>query len=406
MKIVDVSEFYAERGGGVRTYSEHKLRAASALGHELVIIAPGPRDAESVCAQGRVVWVASPRLPLDPRYHVFTSNRAVHAALARERPDVIEGSSPWLGGWAAGSFPTSALKSLIFHQDVVAVYGHTLLDWALSAERIDASCGPYFRYVRRLARSFDLTVTAGAWLENRLQAHGVANARTVPFGCDTAAFRVAERDVSLRDSLLERTGVPRHGALLVTVARHHPEKRLGTLFQALRVVRRQRPVGLVVYGDGPLHTLVRHWARRAGGVYLAGHTRDRYELARVMASADALLHGSSAETYGLAVAEALAAGLPVIVPDRGGAAELTSASVGEHYPTGDVQACAAAIHRLLDRPAAALRMAARSHALRQVRSLDQHFEELFALYASRLAQTAGVRRASAATLESRPSVHG
>ena len=36
MKIVDVAEFYAEQGGGVRTYVNHKLRAAAAAGHEAV----------------------------------------------------------------------------------------------------------------------------------------------------------------------------------------------------------------------------------------------------------------------------------------------------------------------------------------------------------------------------------
>jgi len=43
VKIVDVAEFYAERGGGVRTYVNQKLAAAAAAGHEAVVIAPGPR---------------------------------------------------------------------------------------------------------------------------------------------------------------------------------------------------------------------------------------------------------------------------------------------------------------------------------------------------------------------------
>src|SRR5262245_8268794 len=46
VKIVDVNEFYAEQGGGVRRYVDAKLAAGARLGHEVVVIAPGPRDGE------------------------------------------------------------------------------------------------------------------------------------------------------------------------------------------------------------------------------------------------------------------------------------------------------------------------------------------------------------------------
>ena len=42
MKIVDVAEFYAELGSGVRTYINQKLEAGARAGHEVVVIAPGP----------------------------------------------------------------------------------------------------------------------------------------------------------------------------------------------------------------------------------------------------------------------------------------------------------------------------------------------------------------------------
>ncbi|MEO1339430.1 MAG: glycosyltransferase, partial [Myxococcota bacterium] len=99
MKVVDVAEFYAEKGGGVKTYLDQKLRAGSAAGHEVVVLAPGPEDAEEERHGGRVVWIKSPKVPGDPRYHLFIDRRAVHAALDRERPNVVEGSSVYGGGW-------------------------------------------------------------------------------------------------------------------------------------------------------------------------------------------------------------------------------------------------------------------------------------------------------------------
>lgn len=380
VKILDVSEFYSDLGGGVRTYTNQKLGAAAALGHELVVVAPGPRDGDEQRHGGRVLWIESPRFPLDARYHVFARPGAVHRAIARERPEVVEGSSVWSGGWFAASAPSRALKALVFHQDPVAVYPQTLLDGVLTPARIDRLCAPYWTFLRRLSSRFDLTVAASSWLAGRLSAQGLGNARAVPFGSDTAPSALRPRDPRLRAQLLASTGTPEHGTLLVCVSRHHPEKRLGTLCRAVQALRRRLPVGLAIFGDGPLRPLVQRWAARAPGVCVAGFERDRDKLATILASADALLHGSAAETYGIAVAEALSAGLPVIVPDRGGAAELAHASCAEFYRAGDVQACAAAIEALIARAGEPLRRAAAAHAACQVRGQSEHFRELFALY--------------------------
>jgi alpha-1,6-mannosyltransferase len=304
----------------------------------------------------------------------------VHRAIARERPDVVEGSSVWSGGWFAASAPCPALKALVFHQDPVAVYPQTLLDGLLAPARIDGLCAPYWRFLERLSARFDLTVTASAWLARRLSLQGIENARAVPFGSDAGPFAPARRDPQLRARLLAETGTPEHGTLLVSVSRHHPEKRLRTLCRAVQALRARLPVGLVIFGDGPLRALVERWAARAPGVCLAGFVSDRARLASALASADALLHGSSAETYGSAVAEALRAGLPVIVPERGGAAELADASCAEFYRPGDVGACAAAIEALIARAREPLRSAAAAHAARSLRGTDAHFQELFALY--------------------------
>src|SRR5690606_10661896 len=158
MKVVDVNEFYAERGGGVRTYVNAKLEAARALGHELVVIAPGPEDRAEERLGGRVVWVKGPPMPLDPRYYVLYREKAVHELLALERPDVVEGSSPWTAGWFAARYRGPGLKSLIYHQDPVAVYPHTFLDRWVRPRTLDAACAPYWAMLRKLAAHYDTTV--------------------------------------------------------------------------------------------------------------------------------------------------------------------------------------------------------------------------------------------------------
>ena len=380
MKVLDVAEFYAEKGGGVKTYLDQKLRAGSAAGHEVVILAPGPHDGQEERHGGRIIWLKSPKVPGDPRYHLFVNRKGVHALLDQERPDVIEGSSVYGGGWFTANWPGKAVRSLVFHQDPVAALGHPLLDRFVSARRIDSAAAPFWAYLRRLCERFDTTVVAGEWLQARLTKFGLPRVQAVPFGIDPTPFRSAERDDDLRRSLLARARVPADAPLLVTVSRHHPEKRLFTLMQAVRRLGGAQPIGLAIFGDGPLRKRVEAEAAKGPGVVVAGYTRDRAELATALASADALLHGSAAETYGLVVAEAMCAGTPLIVPNVGGAADLADPAYAEVYPPGDVDKCAAAIRRLLSREPRRLRVAC-LEASRTVRTLDDHFEALFAHYA-------------------------
>ncbi len=84
-----------------------------------------------------------------------------------------------------------------------------------------------------------------------------------------------------------------------------------------------------------------------GAVQFTGAVDDvRAELA----GATCLLHCAEREPFGLVVAEALAAGRPVVVPAGGGPAEIADGSCGVLYPPGDVEAAAAAIVSLVRQP--------------------------------------------------------
>src|ERR1700745_2658634 len=52
MKILDVTEFYSERGGGVRSHLALKGHVLCQLGHEHVVVAPGSHDDETLLVGG------------------------------------------------------------------------------------------------------------------------------------------------------------------------------------------------------------------------------------------------------------------------------------------------------------------------------------------------------------------
>ena len=82
MRIVDVNELYSPTGGGVRTYIDAKMAIMAAMGHELIVIAPGRRDQVIERAGGgRVIYVKSPGIPFDRNYGLFRDAAPIHALL-------------------------------------------------------------------------------------------------------------------------------------------------------------------------------------------------------------------------------------------------------------------------------------------------------------------------------------
>jgi alpha-1,6-mannosyltransferase len=209
--------------------------------------------------------------------------------------------------------------------------------------------------------------------------------RTVPFGIDHEHFGPERRDEAFRRELLgELAGDP--AARLVLIAgRLAADKRQGMLVSALERLAERRPIGLVLLGDGPERERLEERGRRLRSFRAFRFTRDRAEYARLLASVDALIHGTLCETFGFLLAECLASGTPLVAPDRGGAADLAGPDWSETYPAhGGVETVALAIERLLDRPRPELSRAASTRA-HGIPSTRQHFRDLFETYAELLA---------------------
>lgn len=380
MKIIDVAEFYADQGGGVKTYINQKLEAGAKEGHEIVIVAPGPEAGEEERLGGRVIWVPGPALPVDKRYHILWREREVHAILDREKPDVVEGSSPWSGGWFAGRWRGDAVKTFIFHQDPVAVYPHTILGKIISYPKVDNLFLFYWKYLKSLSRRFDATIVSGHWLADRLERFAIRNPIAVPFGIDKTFSSPKRRDSALRKRILEELGLPEDAVLLIGISRYHPEKRLGTVFEGFRKALKHQKMGLILFGDGPFRWMVKRQAKDTPHLKLMGFTSDREELANVLASSDFFIHGSAAETYGLVVAEAICSGLPVIVPAKGGAADLANPSYSETYTPGDADGLSKAILRMAKRDREEMVKACATAASHSIGTMNDHFHQLFEVY--------------------------
>jgi alpha-1,6-mannosyltransferase len=373
MRIVDVCAFYSPAGGGVRTYVERKLAAAPAAGHEIIILAPGRENRIEQRGPGAwIEWLESPRLPLDRRYGYFASQEQVHAALDRWQPDIVEASSPWRSASMVVEWPGDAPRILVMHADPLSAYAYRWFGTVAERATIDRGFGWFWRHLRRLDFAYDAVVSASPSFSARLRDGGLAHVVTNPMGVDAGFFDPALRDDGLRARLLERCALPPSATLLIGVGRHAAEKRWPMVIDAVIAAGNDRPVGLLLIGEGRDSAKL---ARQIGDnphIHLLSPIRDRLALARTMASADALIHGCEAETFCIVAAEARASGLPLIAPNRGGASDQAQASGGLIYRAGSSTDAARAIRRFVDLPPA--------RPIGPVRTMDEHFADLFTLY--------------------------
>jgi alpha-1,6-mannosyltransferase len=360
----------------------------------VIVVAPGPVDEETapaLTASGdgiklRVIRIKGRALPYDPTYHLLWRADKVRAIVRRERPDIIEIDSPYVAAASAMSAPRAwfGARTFMWHADFIDTYLRVMIEKRAPSRLADVALEPLWAIVRMIGRACDATIAGAKWQVEKLRAHGVPNVVRVPFGVDKKLFNPGARDENARAELLE--GAPQGARLVVAIGRFAWEKRWDLVIDAFARLAARTPARLVCFGDGPERAAIEKRARDVRiDARFRGFDTDRARLARAIASADLLMHGCPFETFGLGVAEAVAAGCPVVVPDEGGAAELAFGQSAAVYRARDVGACARAAAELLARDPQHLRAQGRSTAER-IASVEDQFRATIALYEELLAE--------------------
>lgn len=286
---------------------------------------------ELVAAAGELrvpVHVLPPlRSKLDLRYHL-----AVVRALRRSRHDllhVIQGDSYMSLSALAAAKPLGA-RAVVVTVQRPSSSGDRVSDLArrLAANRVDAQIGPSAYVLEQLAA-----------LSQRLE--GAELIRNGIGAIDPLPRARARGELGLRGDR------PTVGAALRLVA----WKQVDVIVAAAHALP---DVDFVVLGDGPERSRLERLAAGTS-VRFCGF---RPHAGSLLGAFDVFVHPTPTEPQGIAVLEAMAAGVPVVVADSGGAAEsVEHGRTGLHAPA-DGEAFAAAVRRLLDDRELARRLAA------------------------------------------------
>ena len=344
----DLTQSWSAKGGGVGTYIRHKRRHILEHGpHRHLLIVPGAHDKTVVEENGRAITVtiASPQVPRSPNYRLLLRNRAVRAALATHRPDLIECQDAYNLPWAAlahrRAFPETALVAA-YCTDFPTVYVERAVGKWLGAGVGSAAARVSYDYAARLYRKFDAVF---AMSENggaaKLRALGVGRVDVVPLGVELGEFSPAKRNAALRTAL----GIAEHEPLIIYAGRLDSEKRPDVVAEAFLRLDPAMRAFLVLIGDGPMRGPLTE--RLAGKrAMLPGFINDRALLAQWLASADVYASGMAGETFGISVIEAQASGLPVVGVAGGAMVDRVTPDIGRIGPVDDAAAMARNISEL------------------------------------------------------------
>jgi glycosyltransferase involved in cell wall biosynthesis len=166
------------------------------------------------------------------------------------------------------------------------------------------------------------------------------------------ASRVELSDRTQRERLRNEFGAE-DAYMLLVVGRLHPEKGYEHLFRAVPKIgtRVDRPVVLLVAGSGPFEDEFRRQVEDLGWTEQVQFLGFRDDASSLMGAADLVVIPSVAEAFGIAIAEALYVGTPVVATRVGGIPEIVDDGVdGVLVAPGSSDALADAIAGLLNEP--------------------------------------------------------
>jgi glycosyltransferase involved in cell wall biosynthesis len=253
----------------------------------------------------------------------------------------------------------------------------TLSEWSLGHRRWKKR--PYYALLERshLELASAIHVTSDAEAEDLARLGYATRTRVIPLGID----------VEDRPPARVRRGSSHEPLRLLFLSRLHEKKNVPLLLRALAEdADSPRPVLLTIAGEGEpryrdeLVALTKQ-LELADRVRFVGHV-DGDAKRHLLAQSDCFVLPSAHENFGLAVAEALAAGLPAIVtPGVALAREVADAGAGLVADATE-SALASAIRWVADHPAALIEMGERAGQLApRDLSWDRTCERLVALYA-------------------------
>ena len=396
MRVGIFSESYPPLINGVSTSVQTLIAHLEHAGHEVFVFTSHyPRfqdDRKGVFRYPSFNALVEPDyvlpIPFSPR---------ITRAISALKLDIVHSQSPFLLGLVARRVARSLnVPHVATNHTLYTEYAHYLPLLPVSATR-----RLLVSWMRGFYDTCDRVLAPSEMTKQRLiDGYGVQTPVTVIPTAIPAPPYVLARPAETKQEF----GLPPDARILLYVGRLAPEKNLDLLLRSFALVTAQtNDTYLILAGSGKSRGALENRARSLGI-----HRRTRFagflgrtKLDPLYQAAEVFVFPSKTETQGLAVGEALAAGLPCVVVNAGGAPESIRDSIDGFLVEDDAAQMTARTLELLADPALRRNMAVeakRGAAARTPESIGGRmvavYEELIAERQERSGRGVGERRPS------------
>jgi glycosyltransferase involved in cell wall biosynthesis len=332
MRVLMATNTYLPHVGGVANGVDRMVRSLRKLGHEVLVVAPGP-DATTPIHADSDGNIRIPSIPAVggsdfsmPLYVVGPLTRIVE----RFDPDIVHAHHPFLLGRAALVAARALGKPILFHHHTL--YEHYTQHFApkraslLSKAAVAATSFLGATTVPSVfANACDAVCTLSESVAQMLVERGVTvPVYVTPSGIDVEIFSNPGTGVRKRHFISPDAFVVGH------VGRLSKEKNLGFLARAIsKFMLANSGARAIIVGKGPC-------SREMDAIFRAHRVSARVRwlgvqrgqaLADAYGAMDVFAFSSTSETQGIVLAEAMAAGVPIVAVDGPGTRDIVRSGV-------------------------------------------------------------------------------
>jgi glycosyltransferase involved in cell wall biosynthesis len=322
MRIAIFSDTFPPEINGVANFVRLSARALARRGH-LVQVFTVSKISEKKLNEKigmnnlKIVTVPSVSSLIYPNTRFSLPSGLAVVRLKKFNPDVIHVHTPFALGWEG------VMGAKILKKPLIGTH-HTFFDQYLKHAKIDFETArkATWKYTVGFYNFCNLVTTPSQSLAKEMEGHGLKAPLTVlPNFVDTIFFKPISK--TEKNNSKKQFGIV--GQSLVYMGRLSYEKSIDQVIKAFKLSLKKFPnLKLMIIGDGPEKENLEELANKlkiADKVIFTGFLRGKKLVAALQAN-NFFITASVTETFGIAIAEAMAAGLPVIAVRRGGIGEI------------------------------------------------------------------------------------